>query len=93
MAMPAFTMASPKALEEGNADAVSGTGEAPVYDGTFGYENPVGTGPFQFDSWERGTQLTLTRERGLLGRAGPARPAHLHRDPRWPGAPPGARGR
>jgi peptide/nickel transport system substrate-binding protein len=60
-------MASPKALEEGNADAVSGTGEAPVYEGTFGYENPVGTGPFQFDSWERGTQLTLTRNEDYWG--------------------------
>jgi peptide/nickel transport system substrate-binding protein len=61
MAMPAFAIASPKALEEGDADAVGGTGEAPVFEGTFGYENPVGTGPFQFDTWERGTQLTLTR--------------------------------
>jgi peptide/nickel transport system substrate-binding protein len=64
---PAFRIASPKALEEGNADAVSGTGESPVYEGTFGYENPVGTGPFQFDSWERGNQLTLTRYEDYWG--------------------------
>jgi peptide/nickel transport system substrate-binding protein len=61
LAMPAFTIASPKALQEGDADAVSGTAESPAYESTFGYENPVGTGPFQFDSWERGTQVTLTR--------------------------------
>ena len=34
-----------QALEEGGADDVSGTAEAPTFDGTFGYENPVGTGP------------------------------------------------
>lgn len=61
LAMPAFTIASPKALTDYQADAVSGTGEAPSFDGTFGYEHPVGTGPFQFESWERGSQVTLTR--------------------------------
>ena len=61
MAMRAFFFASPKALEEGDADAVSGTGESPTFDGTFGYENPVGTGAFQFESWERGSEVTLTR--------------------------------
>ena len=29
-------------MEEGDADAVSGTGESPTFEGTFGYENPVG---------------------------------------------------
>lgn len=61
LAMPAFTIASPKALTDYQADAVSGTGEAPTFDGTFGYEHPVGTGPFQFESWERGSQVTLSR--------------------------------
>ncbi len=61
MQQPAFRIASPTALEEGNADAVGGTEESPAFEGTFGYENPAGTGPFQFESWERGSQLTLTR--------------------------------
>ncbi len=61
MQMPSFRIASPTALEEGNADAVSGTEESPAFEGTFGYENPAGTGPFKFDSWERGSQLTLVR--------------------------------
>ncbi|SDS98856.1 peptide/nickel transport system substrate-binding protein [Jiangella sp. DSM 45060] len=61
LAMPAFTIASPAALQEFEADAVSGTGEAPSFDGTFGYEHPIGTGPFQFESWERGSEVRLTK--------------------------------
>ncbi|WP_298324139.1 ABC transporter substrate-binding protein [Haloactinopolyspora sp.] len=77
LAMPAFSMASPKALEEYEADAVSGTGESPSFDGTFGYEHPVGTGPFMLadpSDWERGSQLTLTRNDDYWGE-----PAKLER--------------
>ncbi|PSK93824.1 peptide/nickel transport system substrate-binding protein [Haloactinopolyspora alba] len=64
LAMPAFYMASPAALQKYNADQVSGTGQAPTFEGSFGYEHPVGTGPFMLadpSDWERGSQLTLTR--------------------------------
>jgi peptide/nickel transport system substrate-binding protein len=67
MAQPAFTFASPTALEEGDADAVSGTEEAPAFEGTFGYENPAGTGPFKFESWERGSEVTLVRNDDYWG--------------------------
>jgi peptide/nickel transport system substrate-binding protein len=67
LAMPAFSIASPAALEEYQADAVSGTAEAPEYTGTFGYEHPIGTGPFKFGSWERGTQITLTKNEEYWG--------------------------
>ena len=61
MSLPSFSIASPAALEEGGADEVSGTGDAPSFEGTFGYENPAGTGPFQLESWDRGSRLTLSR--------------------------------
>lgn len=59
LSLPAFSIGSPKALEEYGADEVSGTGESPSFDGTYGYEHPTGTGPYVFDSWERGSTLTL----------------------------------
>ena len=62
LAQQAFSIASPAALEEFEADA--GTVDADgVFQpaGTFGTEHPIGTGPFQFESWTRGEALTLTR--------------------------------
>ena len=32
-----------------------------LHSGTFGTENPAGTGPFKFESWVRNERLTLTR--------------------------------
>jgi peptide/nickel transport system substrate-binding protein len=58
----AFSMASPKALKEFNADAGTvseETGFKPT--GTFGTEHPIGTGPFKFESWKRGDKLVLAR--------------------------------
>jgi peptide/nickel transport system substrate-binding protein len=58
----AFSIASPKALEEFNADAGTvdeETGFRPT--GSFSTENPVGTGPFTFESWTREDRLVLTR--------------------------------
>jgi len=67
LSLPAFSMASPTALEEFGADEVSGTGEAPAFDGSFGYTNPVGSGPFKFESWEQGDRLTLVRNEEYWG--------------------------
>jgi peptide/nickel transport system substrate-binding protein len=58
----AFSIASPKALQEFNANAGTldeETGFRPT--GTFGTEHPVGTGPYQFESWTREDRLVLRR--------------------------------
>jgi peptide/nickel transport system substrate-binding protein len=60
LSLPAFSMASPTALDEFGADDVGGDGEAPEFTGTYGYEHPTGTGPYKFDSWERGERVVLT---------------------------------
>jgi peptide/nickel transport system substrate-binding protein len=68
LAQQAFSIASPAALEEFQADA--GTVDADgVFQptGTFGTEHPIGTGPFQFESWVRGEALTLTRYEDYWG--------------------------
>ena len=58
----AFSIASPKALEEFKADAGTvdeETGFRPT--GTFGTEHPIGTGPFKFESWKRADRLVLAK--------------------------------
>ena len=57
-----FSIASPAALTEYEADSASLDPDGnPVPQGTFGTEHPVGTGPFKFDSWIRNDRLTLVR--------------------------------
>jgi peptide/nickel transport system substrate-binding protein len=58
----AFSIASPEALEQYNADQGTldeETGFRPT--GTFGTEHPIGTGPFKFESWTREDRLVLVR--------------------------------
>ncbi len=67
LSLPAFSIASPQALQEFGADDVSGSGEDPQYGGTFGTEHPIGTGAFKFASWERGNQVVLERNDDYWG--------------------------
>jgi len=67
LTLPAFSMASPKALTEFKADEVKGAADAPQFTGTFGTEHPVGTGPFKFESWQRGDRLTIARNDDYWG--------------------------
>jgi peptide/nickel transport system substrate-binding protein len=60
LALTNFTIASPKALEEFGADEGKVNAEG-VFNasGTYATEHPTGTGPFMFESWDRGEQLTM----------------------------------
>ncbi|MDQ3067604.1 MAG: ABC transporter substrate-binding protein [Actinomycetota bacterium] len=68
LSQQAFSIASPKALEEFNADEGT-TDEDGVFSptGTFGTEHPIGTGPFKFESWVRNDRLTLSRNDDYWG--------------------------
>jgi peptide/nickel transport system substrate-binding protein len=68
LSQQAFSIASPKALQEFNAD--EGTTDADgVFSpsGTFATEHPIGTGPFEFVSWTRNDRVTLKRYENYWG--------------------------
>ena len=74
LALQAFAIASPKALEEFKADEGTldeDTGFQPT--GTFGTENPIGTGPFKLESWQIGDRLTLVRNEDYWDEEGKAK--------------------
>ena len=54
LSLPAFSMQSPSALEEYQDDAAGNPTTT-----EYSTAHPTGTGPFVFDSWERGDRLTL----------------------------------
>jgi peptide/nickel transport system substrate-binding protein len=56
LSLPALSMQSPTALQEFQDDAAGNVNTT-----EYSTAHPTGTGPFQFESWERGNQITLSR--------------------------------
>lgn len=69
LSLPAFSMQSPTALEEYNADDVQGASDAPVLP-EYALEHPTGTGPFIFESWSPDEQVVLTANPDYWGEQG-----------------------
>ena len=69
LSLPAFSMQSPTALAEYDADGVGGSEEAPTLS-EYANEHPTGTGPFTFDSWQPGEQVTLQANPDYWGEQG-----------------------
>ena len=69
LALPAFSIQSPTALEEYDADNLSGSEDALTYT-EYSLEHPTGTGPFKFESWDRGNgEVTIVRNDDYWGEA------------------------
>ncbi len=67
LALPAFSIQSPTALQEYDADNLSGSEDALTYT-EYGLEHPTGTGPFTFQSWDRGNgEVTIVRNEDYWG--------------------------
>ncbi|RBY93998.1 ABC transporter substrate-binding protein [Blastococcus sp. TBT05-19] len=67
LALPSFSIQSPTALEEYDADNLSGSEDSLTYS-EYAMEHPVGTGPFKFDSWDRGNgEVTIVRNDDYWG--------------------------
>jgi peptide/nickel transport system substrate-binding protein len=67
LALPAFSIQSPTALQEYDADNLSGNEDALTYP-QYALEHPTGTGPFRFESWDRGNgEVTIVRNEDYWG--------------------------
>lgn len=61
-----FGIVSPTAVAQ-HGDGVEISGASFSFPGTFGTAHPTGTGPFKFDTWQRGDKLVLARNDAYWG--------------------------
>ncbi|MCC3267011.1 ABC transporter substrate-binding protein [Arthrobacter gengyunqii] len=69
LSLPAFSMQSPTAMDQYAANEASGTAEAPTLT-EYAKSHPTGTGPFKFENWEVGNQITLSAYDDYWGEQG-----------------------
>jgi peptide/nickel transport system substrate-binding protein len=67
LAVPAFSIASPDALKKYDADKVSGSADKPNFEGTFGTQHPIGTGPYKLESYTPNDKLVMARNDDYWG--------------------------
>ncbi len=66
LAIVQFAMQSPTALKKYDADNVTLEGKD-VRFGAYATQHPTGTGPFVFDSWDKGQQIVLKPNKNYWG--------------------------
>ncbi|HRO30790.1 ABC transporter substrate-binding protein [Citricoccus sp.] len=69
LSLPAFAMQSPAAMEEFGADEAGGTAESPELS-EYARAHPTGTGPFAFESWNVGQDISLSAYQDYWGEQG-----------------------
>jgi peptide/nickel transport system substrate-binding protein len=68
LSLSAFSIASPKALQEFGADEGEVDADGIFHPtGKYGTEHPTGTGPFKFESWTVGDRLVIARNEDYWG--------------------------
>lgn len=67
LALPSFSISSPKALQDFKADEVGGTADNLTYP-DYSMKHPTGTGPYKFVEWDRANKVVkLTRNDAYNG--------------------------
>ena len=67
LSLPAFSIQSPEALQQYDADNLSGSEDAITYT-EYALNHPTGTGPFKFENWDRGNgEVTIVRNEDYWG--------------------------
>jgi peptide/nickel transport system substrate-binding protein len=67
LSLPSFSIESPDALKQYDADNLSGNEDALTYP-SYALEHPTGTGPFKFEKWDRGNgEVTIVRNDDYWG--------------------------